>query len=101
MNTKTIAEHAALEHAVQAGAGRALKRIHVWDLPTRVFHWSLVAAVVTAIVSGEIGGALMEIHAKAGLAIVGLLAFRLVWGFAGSSNARFLNFAPTYRRIQA
>src|SRR5471030_2572188 len=56
----------------------ALKRIHVWDLPLRIFHWSLVAAVTVAIVTGEIGGSLMEIHGKAGLAIVGLVTFRLV-----------------------
>jgi cytochrome b len=79
----------------------AARRILVWDLPTRIFHWSLVAAVAVAIVSGEIGGDWMEIHGKAGLAIVGLVTFRLIWGIAGSTHARFLNFAPTPSRLRA
>jgi len=74
-------------------------RTRVWDLPVRVVHWSLVAAVATAIVSGEVGGPWMALHGRAGLAIVGLVAFRLVWGVLGSTHARFASFAPTPRRI--
>jgi cytochrome b len=77
------------------------RRILLWDLPLRVFHWSLLAAVTTAIVSGKIGGDLMGIHAKAGLAIVGLVAFRLVWGLVGSTHSRFSHFLPTPARILA
>src|SRR5471030_1835499 len=77
------------------------KRILVWDLPTRVFHWSLVLAVTVAVVSGEIGGDWMEVHGKAGLAILGLVAFRLAWGFAGSTHARFLSFLPTAAKLRA
>ncbi|HIV71049.1 MAG TPA: cytochrome b/b6 domain-containing protein [Candidatus Aquabacterium excrementipullorum] len=73
----------------------ALTRIRLWDLPTRLFHWSLVAAVTTAIVTGKVGGTWMELHGKAGLFIVGLVAFRLAWGFLGSRYARFLTFLPT------
>ena len=76
---------------VRAGA----RRILLWDLPLRVFHWSLVAAVAAAIVTGEIGGPWMPWHGRAGLCIVGLLVFRAVWGFAGSATARFASFAPT------
>ncbi len=76
-------------------------RVRVWDLPIRLFHWSLAAAVVTAIVSGEIGGNLMALHGKAGLFIVGLLVFRLVWGVVGSTYARFATFAPSRQRIRA
>jgi cytochrome b len=79
----------------------AVKRVLIWDLPTRIFHWSLVAAVAVAIVSGEIGGDWMEVHGKAGLAIVGLVTFRLVWGVAGSTHARFRNFAPTPSSLRA
>ncbi len=75
-------------------------RIHLWDLPLRIFHWSLVAAVTTAIITAKIGGDWMELHGKAGLAIIGLLAFRLTWGVVGSTHARFLNFAPTPSRIR-
>lgn len=73
----------------------ALSRIHLWDLPTRLFHWSLVLSVTTAIVTGKLGGEWMELHGKAGLLIVGLVTFRLAWGFLGSRYARFLTFLPT------
>jgi cytochrome b len=76
------------------------QRIRLWDLPTRLFHWLLVLAVVAAIVSGQIGGKLIDLHGKIGLAIVGLIAFRVVWGFAGSTYARFAQFVPTPARIR-
>jgi cytochrome b len=74
-------------------------RIRLWDLPIRIFHWSLVVAVLTAVVSGEIGGSWMSVHGKAGLAIIGLVAFRLAWGVIGSTHARFLSFAPSPAKI--
>lgn len=76
-------------------------RIRVWDLPTRLFHWLLAAAVVAAVITGLRGGALMDWHGRIGLFIVGLLAFRLVWGFAGSTYARFGHFFPTPGKIAA
>ncbi|ELX13168.1 cytochrome b domain-containing protein [Janthinobacterium sp. HH01] len=84
-----------------AAAAPTRRRILVWDLPTRVFHWSLVLAVTVAIVSGEVGGDWMEVHGKAGLAILGLVVFRLAWGFAGSTHARFLSFLPTAASLRA
>jgi cytochrome b len=79
----------------------ALTRIRLWDLPTRLFHWSLVLAVSVAVITGELGGRWMDIHAKAGLTIVGLVTFRVVWGFIGSTHARFLSFLPTPSNILA
>ena len=70
------------------------KEFLLWDLPLRVFHWSLVAAVTTAVVTGELGGAWMPWHGRAGLVIVGLLVFRFAWGIVGSATARFTQFAP-------
>ncbi len=75
--------------------------LRLWDLPLRLFHWSLVAAVTTAVVTGELGGAWMPLHAKAGLFIVGLVVFRLVWGLVGSTHARFASFVPTWPRVKA
>lgn len=83
--------------ASRAGAQRFL----LWDLPLRVFHWSLVAAVATAIVTGELGGAWMPWHGRAGLAIVGLLVFRIVWGLVGSTTSRFAHFAPSPASVLA
>ncbi|MBS1144902.1 MAG: Cytochrome bacterial [Proteobacteria bacterium] len=77
------------------------QRIRLWDLPTRLFHWLLVLAVGAAVISGQLGGKLIEWHGKIGLAIVGLVAFRLVWGIAGSTYARFAHFFPTPAKVKA
>ena len=67
-------------------------RIRVWDLPTRIFHWTLAALVVFSFTTGKVGGGWMEWHLKSGYAILALLVFRLAWGFAGSPSARFARF---------
>ena len=69
-----------------------MQRFQVWDLPIRIFHWALVLCVVGSFVSVEIGGNAMIWHGRIGLAVVGLLAFRLVWGLVGSTYARFTRF---------
>lgn len=76
------------------------KRIRLWDLPTRLFHWLLAVAVAAALISAEIGGNFMDWHGRIGLLIVGLLAFRLVWGVLGSTYARFAHFFPSLTRIR-
>jgi cytochrome b len=76
------------------------QRIRLWDLPTRLFHWLLALAVIAALVSGQLGGKLIDVHGKIGLVIIGLIAFRVVWGFAGSTYARFAQFFPTPARIK-
>ena len=77
------------------------KRIRLWDLPTRLFHWLLVAAVAAAMVSGQLGGGLIDWHGRIGLFIVGLIVFRLVWGLCGSTYARFTQFFPTPAKVRA
>ena len=77
------------------------QRIRVWDLPTRLFHWVLAILVVASIISGKIGGNLIDWHGKFGLAILGLLTFRIIWGLVGSTYARFASFFPTPGRIRA
>lgn len=69
-----------------------LRLIRLWDLPTRAFHWALVLCVTGSIVSVKIGGNAMVWHGRCGLAVLGLLVFRLAWGFLGSTYARFARF---------
>lgn len=64
------------------------KQIRVWDGPLRLFHWLLVVSVVTALLTGWLGGSWMDWHAKAGLVIIGLLSFRIAWLLLGSTYAR-------------
>lgn len=66
--------------------------IRVWDVPTRLFHWLLFALVVGSIVSVKIGGNAMIWHGRFGQLIFGLIVFRIVWGFTGSTYARFSQF---------
>jgi cytochrome b len=73
---------------MSGGAGR----VRVWDLPVRVCHWALVTAVAAAFITAKIGGNAMVWHGRIGLAILGLLVFRIVWGFVGSTHARFASF---------
>ena len=62
----------------------------IWDIPLRLFHWALLAATIAAFVTSKLG--IMFWHEKAGLTILGLVSFRIIWGFVGSHHARFSNF---------
>lgn len=64
----------------------------VWDLPVRLFHWSLVAAIVVAFLSSEEDSTLATRHMSAGWIAAVLIAFRLSWGFIGGKQARFARF---------
>ena len=76
--------------------------VHVWDLPLRIFHWSLVIAIAAAYITGEFGGSeWAHWHGRIGAFVLALLVFRVIWGFIGTHNARFLNFLPTPARIAA
>jgi cytochrome b len=68
------------------------QRVKVWDLPTRLFHWLLVAFVGTSFVTAEIGGNAMQIHELSGFVILSLLFFRVGWGFFGNRPSRFSDF---------
>ncbi len=69
------------------------KRIYVWDLPTRIFHWALLVLVLVAWFTGEEKGAAAVMHRYAGEAIAGFIVFRVIWGFVGGEHARFADFA--------
>lgn len=66
--------------------------VKVWDLPVRIFHWALVLFFVFQLVSSKIGGDLMQWHVYGGFGTLVLVIFRILWGFAGSTHARFASF---------
>ena len=73
------------------GAIKSPKEGHlVWDVPLRLFHWMLVICVFGAI--GSAKAEMLEFHQHFGMAVMGLICFRLVWGVAGSQTARFSRF---------
>lgn len=68
------------------------KKTHlIWDLPTRLFHWLLVALVIFSWYSIEIEENL-DWHFISGYCVLTLLLFRCVWGLIGTHHARFKNF---------
>lgn len=69
----------------------------IWDLPTRLFHWLLMILVIMQYGTGKFGWLDMQWHFWFGYALLGLLLFRIAWGFLGSETSRFSNFitAPT------
>jgi len=71
------------------GVARSVK---VWDFPTRVFHWSLVAVVALTWVSSEADGAAFWIHVYMGTLLLGFVVFRAIWGVIGSRHAQFGDF---------
>jgi cytochrome b len=75
--------------------------VRVWDLPTRLFHWGLVACILGSVVSGYVGGGWMAWHARLGYAVLTLLLFRLVWGFVGGYWSRFAAFLYSPRNVVA
>ena len=66
--------------------------VRVWDLPTRLFHWSLAACFAGLVLTGSVGGNAMIWHFRFGYGVLTLLLFRLVWGFVGGRWSRFSAF---------
>lgn len=75
------------------------RETRVWDLPTRLFHWALVALIALQYASGEFGWLSMEWHFRLGYATLALVLFRVLWGFAGSQTSRFGDFVRGPRAV--
>ena len=63
----------------------------IWDIPTRLFHWTLAGSFALAWLTAE-SDAWLSVHVFAGYLMLGLVAFRVLWGFAGSHFSRFASF---------
>lgn len=68
---------------------KSLHKVRVWDLPTRFFHWTLVASVLGLAITGTVGGNAMVWHFRFGYTVMALLLFRIVWGLVGGRWSRF------------
>ena len=64
--------------------------MRVWDFPLRLFHWALFVSIFGAIISAKAG--VLWVHERFGLTVLGLIIFRVVWGFVGGHYARFRQF---------
>jgi len=72
-------------------------KVAIWDLPTRLFHWTLACLIAFSWWCAEYHHD--DWHIWSGLAVLSLLIFRLLWGFVGSSTARFANFVRGPRSV--
>ncbi|MEN3032807.1 cytochrome b/b6 domain-containing protein [Chromobacterium amazonense] len=75
------------------------QQVKVWDVPTRLFHWTLVVLFGAMWFCAEQGGEWLQYHIYCGVALASLLVFRLIWGVVGSQTARFSNFVRGPRTI--
>jgi len=73
--------------------------VRVWDLPTRLFHWSLALLLAALVLTGEIGGHWMDWHFLLGYCVITLLLFRISWGFLGGYWSRFATFVHQPRTV--
>lgn len=69
----------------------------VWDVPTRLFHWLLVGLLGFSWWSAETNH--MDWHQYSGITVCGLIVFRILWGFIGTSTARFAHFVKGPRAV--
>lgn len=83
----------------QTGLAQDAQERLVWDLPTRAFHWLLVLSLSASFITAKIGFDVRQYHLWLGYWMIGLLTFRLVWGFVGTRHARFSSFFPTPGRV--
>lgn len=75
----------------KSSSGRSIRSpVRIWDLPTRVFHWVLVALLAAAWYTAEEGP--IEWHAWIGQTLLALIVYRVIWGIVGSETARFGHF---------
>ncbi len=81
-----------VEPAAMSGPDR---KVVVWDVPTRLFHWLAAALVIVAYATSRLNS--MEWHIWAGDALLTLLLFRLLWGVFGSETTRFSRFVTSPR----
>jgi cytochrome b len=76
-----------------------MQTIRVWDLPTRVFHWTLAVAVVGLVATAQLGGGWMDWHMRLGYLVLSLILFRLIWGLVGGYWSRFGVFIPSPKHL--
>ncbi len=77
-----------------------LKKILIWDMPTRVFHWALAISFAGAMITQDMER-LRLVHITFGYTMLGLVGFRLIWGMIGTRYARFSSFVPSPKKVFA
>ena len=71
----------------------------IWDLPLRIFHWSLVICLFGSWYTSNQDNGLIEYHLTLGYITLGLIIFRLLWGIVGTTHSRFSQFIPSLTKL--
>ncbi len=66
------------------------RTVTVWDLPLRLCHWGFAVLIPAMWWTAE--NSEWAWHKRCGLILLGLLVFRIIWGFIGPRTARFASF---------
>jgi len=90
MNTMSASRAEATQHTH--------RRILVWDLPVRIFHWLLVLGFAGAFLTAE-SERWRLVHVTLGYTVAGLVAFRVLWGLVGTRHARFASFVRSPKAV--
>lgn len=82
---------------------KASTTVKVWDLPIRAVHWLLVLAIIGLWYTAEVLDTVdnLDWHMTIGFVVIGLLVFRILWGFFGSDTARFSHFVKSPGHIKS
>lgn len=84
--------NSSVEPVTSASENSANSHVHVWDLPTRIFHWLLVISFIAAYVTNWMGVSYFTYHLWSGYFVTVLIGFRILWGLFGTHHAQFVNF---------
>lgn len=71
----------------------------VWDIYTRLWHWLLVLGIFFQWLSGEVLDDQMQNHALIGYTLLGMMIFRICWGWVGPESIRFNRFVPSWTTL--
>ena len=69
---------------------KIIRNKKIWDLPLRLFHISLIFLVIGSISSAKLN--MLDLHQYFGVALLGLVLFRIMWGFFGTYYSSFKSF---------
>jgi len=76
------------------------QQLLIWDLPLRIFHWAFATTIIGCWATHELGSDYIDWHMQLGYVAIGLLLFRVIWGFVGTRHSRFASFFPTPAKLK-
>ncbi len=75
------------------------QKLLIWDLPLRLFHWAFALTILALWYTSEQEGEFIELHMQLGYFALGLVIFRIIWGFVGPKHAKFSAFIPSPKSL--